>query len=165
MSSRALALAAAALAAAAVAAPVLAQSSAGGQTLTFRVLNKGSHFHYVDNPPRNNNPHRRPVFSVGDGFVLASPLADNSGTIGELRVTCTVTKKASATNSLNPGHPLCTGAFDTKNGTLFAETVDSGAKRTNGAIVGGTGAYAGARGTFTGTTAKTGETDTVNLLP
>ena len=165
MSSRALAIAAACVAAACVAAPVLAQSSGGDRTLTFRVLNKGSRSHYVDNPPRNRNRHRRPTFSVGDEFVLASPLADDSGRIGELRVTCAITKRTLATNSFNPGHPLCTGAFVTKNGALFAQTVDSGGKTTNGAIVGGTGAYAGARGTFTGTNSKTGEIDEVHLLP
>src|SRR4051794_1687053 len=65
MSRRNLAvLGAAAVAAAAVAAPVLAQSS-GGQTITFRELDKGSRFAYIDNPPRNSHKGR-PVFSVGD---------------------------------------------------------------------------------------------------
>jgi hypothetical protein len=165
MSSRALALAAAGLTAAAVATPVLAQSSNGGQTITFHELNKGSRFAYVDNPPRNK-PHRRPTFSVGDEFVIANPLADDSGKIGELRATCTITKKALASdNGLNAGHPFCTGAFVLKNGTLFAEVVDTGAKVTNGGIVGGTGAYVGARGTFTSTTTKSGSDDVVNLLP
>lgn len=165
MSSRTIALAAAALTAAAVATPVLAQSSGGGQTITFRELDKGSRFAYIDNAPRNK-PHRRPVFSVGDQFVLGNPLADDSGKIGELRATCTLTKKAPASNSgVNQGHPFCTGAFVLKAGTLFVETVDSGAKTTNGAVVGGTGAYVGARGTFTSTNTKTGATDVVNLLP
>ncbi len=165
MSSRIIALAAAALTAAAVATPVLAQSSGGGQTLTFRELDKGSRFQYIDNAPRNK-PHRRPVFSVGDQFVLGNPLADDSGKIGELRATCTLTKKAPANNNgVNQGHPFCTGAFVLKAGTVFVETVDSGAKSTNGAVVGGTGAYAGARGTFTSTNTKTGANDVVNLLP
>jgi hypothetical protein len=166
MSPRALALAAAGLTAAAVAVPVFAQSSGGGQTITFHELNKGSRFAYIDNPPRNK-PHRRPTFSVGDEFVLANPAVDDSGNkIGELRATCTITKRAPASNGgLNSGHPFCTGAFVTTNGTLFAETVDSGAKTTNGAIVGGTGAYVGARGTFTSTNTKTGADDVVNLLP
>jgi len=165
MSSRIIALVAAGLTAAAVATPVLAQSSGGAQTLTFRELDKGSRFGYIDNPPRNKK-HRRPVFSVGDQFALANPLADASGKIGELRATCTVTKKAPASNSgFNNGHPLCTGAFVLKGGTLFVETVDAGAKTTHGAVVGGTGAYAGARGTFTSTSTRTGSNDVVNLLP
>jgi hypothetical protein len=160
-----IALAAAGLTAAAVATPVLAQSSGGGQTLTFREVDKGSRFMYIDNPPRNKG-HRRPVFSVGDQFVLGNPLADASGKIGELRATCTLTKKAPASErGVNQGHPFCTGAFVLKAGTLFVETVDSGAKSTNGAVVGGTGAYVGARGTFTSTNTKTGANDVVNLLP
>jgi hypothetical protein len=165
MPSRALPLAAAGLVAAALAAPVLAQSSGGGQTLTMHQLNKGSRFDYIDNAPRNKNPRRRPVFSVGDQFALASPLADGSGRIGELRVTCVITKKTLAGNSFNPGHPLCSGAFVLKSGALFASTVDDGAKETSGAIVGGTGAYAGARGTFTSTTTKAGADVVINLLP
>ena len=93
MSPRIIALAAAGVTAAAVAAPVLAQSSGGGQTLTFSELNKGSRFDYIDNAPRNKH-NRRPVFSVGDEFVLANPLADASGKVGELRALCTITKKA-----------------------------------------------------------------------
>lgn len=160
------ALAAAALSSAAVAAPVLAQSGGTGQTITFRELNKGSRFAYIDNPPRNTNPHRRPVFSVGDQIVIADPLADASGKIGELRATCTMTKKSPAPsgNSINPAHPFCTGAFVTTKGTLFVETVDSGAKRTEGAVVGGTGAYVGAHGTFTTTRTKTGSNDVVTLV-
>jgi hypothetical protein len=160
-----IALAAAGLTAAAVATPVLAQSSGGGQTLTFRELDKGSRFQYIDNAPRNKS-RRRPVFSVGDQFVLGNPLADASGKIGELRATCTLTKKAPASNAgVNQGHPFCEGAFVLKAGTVFVETVDSGAKSTNGAVVGGTGAYVGARGTFTSTNTKTGANDVVNLLP
>jgi hypothetical protein len=45
------------------------------------------------------------------------------------------------------------------------ERVDAGAKTTNGAVVGGIGAYAGARGTFTSTNTRTGSNDVVNLLP
>jgi len=37
------------------------------------------------------------------------------------------------------------------------------AKTTRGVIIGGTGAYAGARGTFTSVTTKTGANDTVTL--
>jgi hypothetical protein len=154
---------AAAVAATAVAAPVLAQSN-GGQTIKFRELDKGSRFDYLDNPPRNSE-HKRPVFSVGDQFVLGNPLADDSGPIGDLRATCAITKKAPATDNVNPGHPFCTGAFVLKSGTLFVETTDAGGKTTTGAVVGGTGAYVGARGTFASTSTKSGANDVVNLLP
>jgi hypothetical protein len=160
------ALAAGGLTSAGVAAPVLAQSGASVRTITFRELNKGSRFAYIDNPPRNKS-HQRPVFSIGDQLALADPLANSSGKIGELRATCTITKTAPAPkgNSLNPGHPFCTGAFVTNKGTLFAQTADAGAKKTKGSIVGGTGAYVGARGTFTSTSTKTGMNDVVKLKP
>jgi hypothetical protein len=161
------ALATAGLTSVAVAAPVLAQSGGSGQTITFRELNKGSRFGYIDNPPRNTRHQRRPVFSIGDQFVFANPLSDASGNIGELRAICTLTKRASAPNgnAINPAHPFCTGAFVTTKGTLFVETVDSGDKATEGAVVGGTGAYVGARGTFTSAPTKTGANDVVTLLP
>src|SRR5207248_114184 len=166
MSSRVLAVAAAAITAAAVAVPGLAQSSGGGQTLTFHELNKGSRFGYVDNPPRNPK-HRAPVFSIGDEIVFGNPLTDDSGAkLGELRARCLVTKKAPASDAgFNQARPLCTGAFVTTKGAVFVETVNSAAKQTTGAVTGGTGAYVGARGTFTSTTTKTGSNDVVNLLP
>ena len=164
MSNRFAALAAAAAAAAVVAAPVLADTSSDGHTITFRELNKGSRFNYIDNPPRN--PHnRRPVFSVGDQFALANPLADSSGKLGELRALCTFTKKARAQDNVNPGHPFCTGAFVLKSGTLFIETTDAGGSKTTGAVVGGTGSYVGARGTFQSVSTKSGANDSVTLLP
>lgn len=163
MSRRNLAvLVAAGVAATAVATPVLAQSS-GGQTLTFRELNKGSRFAYIDNPPLNSK-HKRPVFSIGDKIVLGNPLADDSGPIGDLRATCTFTKKAPATDNVNPAHPFCSGAFVLKTGTLFVETTDAGGKTTSGAVVGGTGDYVGARGTFTSTSTRSGANDVVSLL-
>src|SRR4051794_19363163 len=163
MSHRFAALAAAAAAAAAVAAPSLAQTSADGKTITFKELNKGSRFAYIDNAPKN--PHKkRPVFSVGDQFVLANPLADDSGPVGELRATCTATKKAPANDNINGSHPLCVGAFVLKDGSLFLELTDANAKTTSGGIVGGTGQYVGARGTFTSTQTKAGADDVVNLL-
>ena len=74
-------------------------------------------------------------------------------------------RRRAAGNAINPAHPFCTGAFVTNKGTLFIDAVDLGAKVTEGAVVGGTGAYVGARGTFTSTSTKTGGNDVVNLLP
>lgn len=144
-----------------LASPVLAQTGGGAQTIAFRELNKGSRFAFVDNPPLNK-PHRRPTFSVGDELVLAYPLADAKGRASELRARCTITHNAP---SLSKGHPLCVGAFVLGDGALFVETVDTSPKVTRGVVTGGTGAYAGARGTFTSTTTKTGSNDVVTLLP
>ena len=163
MTYRTVVLAVGAAAVAAVAGPVIAQSgAAGGQTITFKELNKGSRFMYVDNAPKNSR-HRPPVFSVGDQIVFANPLTDQ-GSGAELRATCTVTKPAKANNAgLANGRPFCTGAYVLRDGTIFGDATDAGGKVTHGAVVGGTGAYEGARGTFTSTTTKTGDDDVITL--
>jgi hypothetical protein len=166
MSTRFAVLAAAVVAAAVVAVPVLADTSPDGKTITFKELNKGSRFEYVDNPPKNK-PRVRPKFSVGDEFVIGNPLQDSQGSDGDLRATCTVTKAALAPNgnNINVTHPICVGGFTLRDGTLFANVTDAGAKGTHGAITGGTGAYAGARGTLDSVNTKTGSNDTITLLP
>lgn len=164
MSNRLAVLAAAAVAAAVVAIPALADTSSDGHTITFRELNKGSRFNYIDNPPRNSR-HRRPVFSVGDQIVLGNPISDSSGHIGELRAVCTLTKKAPARGDIGAARPICTGAFVLKSGTLFLQAVDANGNNVAGAIAGGTGAYVGARGTFKSVSTKSGANDTVTLLP
>ena len=164
MSPRTTALAVAALAAALIAIPVLSASGDVVQTLTFKEVNKGSAFKYLDNPPVNPK-RKRPVFSPGDEFVFTSPIVDEKGKDGELRAKCTVTRKAKGTDAgFNNSHPLCSGALVLRDGTLFASVVDAGAKVTRGAIAGGTGAYANARGTFTSTQTKSGSDDVVTLV-
>ena len=97
--------------------------------------------------------------------MFSTPLAGAKGRIGELRAQCAMTHPAPAAGNLNLGHPLCVGAFVLRNGALFVETVDAGARVTHGVVTGGTGAYVGARGTFTSTNTKTGNNDVVTLLP
>jgi hypothetical protein len=46
---------------------------------------------------------------------------------------------------------------------LFVQTTDAGAKETEGAVVGGTGDYVGAQGTFRSRNTKTGSDDVVKL--
>jgi hypothetical protein len=166
MSTRFAALAAAAVVAAVVAVPVLADTSPDGKTITFKELNKGSRFAYIDNAPKNP-PHKAPKFSVGDQFVIGTALQDSTGADGDLRAVCTITKAAPSSNgnSINTTHPICVGGFTLRDGTLFANVTDAGAKGTHGAITGGTGAYAGARGTFDSVNTKTGANDTITLLP
>jgi hypothetical protein len=48
---------------------------------------------------------------------------------------------------------------------LFVQAVDAGGDVTSGAVVGGTGLYAGSRGTFMSATTKSGANDEVDLLP
>ena len=164
MTRRMSALAAAAITAAAVAAPSLAQSGGSATTVTFTELDKGSTFHFIDNPPHARKKHGFPTkLSPGDQMVISNPLRDTDATRnGELRATCTATH---ATRNFDNARFLCVGAFVRKEGTMFAETADIAGSTTTGAITGGTGAYAGARGTFTSTSTKSGSDDVITLLP
>jgi hypothetical protein len=141
--------------------PAAAQAPAS-QTITFKETNKGSTFAFVDNPPRAKNP-RRPTFSPGDNFIISNPLVSSSGArVGVLRATCTITQA-----SKNPAHAptICYGVFSLKAGQLDALVSTTSLEQgVSGAIIGGTGAYAGARGTFKSVTTKTGDNDTITLL-
>jgi hypothetical protein len=162
-SSRASALAlVVVVAAAAVAIPALSASGEVVQTISFKEVDKGSTFHYVDNSPVNKS-HKRPTFSAGDEFVFTSPIS--GGKTGELRAKCTAEHKAPGNDAgFNASHPLCTGAFVLNDGVLFVSVATGQTKVTHGAVEGGTGAYANARGTFTSTSTKTGSDDVVTLV-
>jgi hypothetical protein len=139
------------------AAPAVAQAPL---TITFKETNKGSTFKFVDNPPRATNPNR-PQPSAGDNFVISTRLVSASGAgRGRLRATCTLT---GSSTKVTPA--ICYGVFALKEGQLAAivSSANLNAKTTRGVIVGGTGPYAGARGTFTSVTTKTGANDTVTL--
>jgi len=164
MAPRTAALAVAAVSVAAVAGPLIAHAgAAGGQTLTFKELDKGSRFDYIDNAPKNKS-HRSPKFSVGDEIVLGNPLADAKGSDGDLRATCTMTKPAKANDTgIVNAHPICTGVFSLRDGQIFIQASDTNGHGVKGAVVGGTGAYLNARGTFQSTDTKTGADDVVTL--
>ena len=54
----------------------------------------------------------------------------------------------------------------TAQGTLTVQAMNSpGVATTTGAVTGGTGAYANARGTFTSVEGRSGSTDTITLVP
>ncbi len=165
MSPRLAALSAAAVTAAVAASPALAQSPAG-QTIKFRELNKGSHFRFIDNAPRTKFAKQEPKsLSAGDQFVFGAPLADATGRIGDVRVTCAATKDS---KTFENAHLLCTGAFVLRAGTLFIAVAATRNTVTTGAVTGGTGAYVGARGSFTSTDTKTAgakANDVVTLVP
>jgi hypothetical protein len=135
-----------------------------GRTLTFVERDKGSTFGYVDNPPRNKNRHREPVFSPGDFFAFANPTYDASNTnrLGTLHVQCVATTRAKV--SVAP--ETCAGVFALKDGTITLQAYNKGeGKVTNIAVTGGTGAYANVRGTMVSRSTKTGANDVLNLQP
>jgi hypothetical protein len=160
----AIAVAAAVVVAGVLTATGSGQAPPGGRTITLKEVNRGATFKFVDLPPRARNP-RRPTFSSGDLFVITLPLTTDTGqAAGRGNIRCTVTRPArTADNS----QVLCDAGFVTTNGTLFlsALTRFGDQPTTTGAVTGGTGTYAGARGTFVSTSTSSGSNDTFTLLP
>jgi hypothetical protein len=156
--------------AATILAVVLASSGAaqqpGERTLTFTERNNLARFKLVDNPPRNREGVSESRFrlSLGDMFVLASPLFDaaNERRVGRLASTCTVIKRG----SFDTAGFQCATSFRLREGTIEAQGL-SGFGRTavRFAVVGGTQAYEGARGTFAASASGRRSTDVIHLLP
>jgi hypothetical protein len=122
----------------------------------FRELAKGGTYQYVDNPPHG--------VSIGDFAAFSSVLADRSGKhIGRIDVQCVIT----AGRTLAKAHQTCTGVLTLPGGQVTDAVGIVGAP-TNAviAVTGGTGAYAGARGTLTVVGRKGGGADdTLELVP
>jgi len=154
-----LSLAVAASAAGLVAGSAFAQPR---RTLSFKELNEGSQFHFVDATPKSKRRHGAPVrLSPGDAFVIIDPLVSDSGRrLGRLRAVCFAVKSARATAAtLN-----CIGVFALRRGNLYLSArLKFTGPATRGKVVGGSGAYAGARGTFVSKNTSTGSDDTVTL--
>ena len=154
-------------AAAATAAVLAAGGSAqapGTRTLTFRETDRGSTFAAVDNPPRSRSRRGFPTrFSAGDTLAFSQPLIQGSGpATGTLHATCTAT--TGRAQRFERVVFECHGTTTLPNGTITLEgAVRFGDEHAIIAVTGGTGAYTGARGTFT--SAGNPSTDTFTLLP
>jgi hypothetical protein len=140
-----------------------AVSLAGGETgqgraLTFRALDKGSTFTHIRNTP--GAPRR--ANTQGDVLVFTNPLADASGArIGKVSVACTTTTGA---RNFMRSAMTCSGTYELRDGTLTVQAMLRVRDRTTvGAVTGGTGAYANARGVFESRTAANGSVDTFTL--
>ena len=98
----------------------------------------------------------------GDELVLTNPLTEGTKTIGKLRARCTATANADAAkqDAFIQAHFICEGVFSLPGGTLYgnASIVKGG---TEGVVTGGTGKYAGARGTIDSKEVKGGSTTTI----
>jgi hypothetical protein len=128
----ALALATAALAGAG-AAPAAATAQ---RPRTIHLVEKGGGLKIVDNPPRARHPYE---FSPGDMVIVSRTLETPAGVAaGSLQLVCVATSAATQ---------HCAGTESLRGGTLEVVGVSSPASRTTVAVVGGTGVYAGARGT------------------
>jgi hypothetical protein len=134
----------------------------GGQTI--QLVTKNFRFKAIDVPPRERG---REPSGRGDGFVISARVTDRGGARrGTFDAKCTLTRGG------RNGSALCEGAYTLSEGQIFlqARFRNSDEGDVNGAVVGGTRAYAGARGTFK-TVDRPGERggdpsdDTITLLP
>jgi hypothetical protein len=120
------------LAALAAAAPAPAATPA--RTVTLQARSQVEQAQTVDNQPAGP--------SAGDLLVFTERLLDPSGKeIGHDAAVCV---------TLFDARSLCTGTYDLRGGQVMVQLLQPGPQRTyDQAITGGTGRYAGARGTVT----------------
>jgi hypothetical protein len=151
-----------AAAAAISASPAAAQAPT---TLSFKELERGSTFTFVDSAPRSQRRNGMPTrTSPGDLFLFSNPLRDAAGNpFGRLSVTCFVTTSGRTSRTKAD----CLGVYAFPTGSVFAAAQISFASQapTTGTVFGGTGAYANARGTFTSTETRTDTDTTMTLVP
>jgi hypothetical protein len=156
--------------AATILAVVLASSGSaqqpGERTLTLTERNNLGTFKLVDNPPRNPRGVSESRFrlSLGDMFVFATTLFDaaNELRVGRVAATCTVIKRG----SFDTAGFQCAGSIRVREGTIEVQGLAGfGRTAVRLAVIGGTQAYEGARGTFAGTESGRTSTDVIHLLP
>jgi Dirigent-like protein len=126
--------------------------AAGPTTISVRESHKGAIFKTVDVAPKGKN---ETDVSPGDELVFSIPLVAGGKKIGRENGVCVITRAAA---KKSPEY-LCTSTYAfAHQGTLATSMNFKPSKKTNqGAIVGGTGVYAGARGTFTITNETEGD--------
>ncbi len=130
----------------------------GVRTLTLKELDKGSTFTHI----RNTKTKSSQANSQGDVLAFTYPLADESGDkVGKLSLSCTTT--TGARNFLK-STVTCVGVAALRDGSLMVQAnVIPSKSKTVGAVTGGTGAYANARGVVVSQTTKSGTVDTITL--
>jgi hypothetical protein len=116
----------------------------GSQTLTFKET-EGNEGAFIDEKPLSKNG--KP--SIGDSFAFSNNLSDSANKrVGKLQAVCTIVDVRGRTAS-----QVCQGVAKLSGGDLYLEAAftegPNGPPQIKGAITGGTGAYANARGTFT----------------
>jgi hypothetical protein len=130
------------------------------RTITVKELDKGSTFKHVANTKSTSQR----ALAMGDLIVFTNPLADAAGQrVGKLFATCTTTV---GNKSFLKATLTCTGVMTLRDGTLSVVVNTSpGTSTTTGAVVGGTGAYAGARGVLVSKSLSNDDSDdTITLI-
>lgn len=148
---------------AALAAVAAVRADSGGRTI--RLVERGGTFTYVDNAPRGTQQSRR--ISAGDFSSGTVKLYDQAGApAGSLHLVCIATVSGLEERTSFQ----CEGTAALADGTLAISGLIE--RRPDNdqdhiAVVGGTGAYAGARGTVESTSRPSGNAadDVVHLLP
>jgi hypothetical protein len=158
---RAAALLAATAAAATTVVVLLSSASAQApatRILSFQELDEGSTFIHV----RNTRTASRQSNSPGDLIVFTNPVTDASGTrIGKLHAECATTVGA---RDFRKSTITCAAVLHLRDGDLMGQFIASLADTaTTGAITGGTGVYANARGVIVSKHTQAGSNDTITL--
>ena len=121
------------------------------QTLSFTEKQNDDSSSFADNAPKSSPSNGdEPTLSNGDQLTFTADMIDGSGKdVGDLDATCTVT--ATTTGSFDSSSAECLATATIPGGTLTLTVGGKafGAGTTRGAVVGGTGDYAGATGSFT----------------
>ena len=140
-------------------ASLVALTSAGAQRpeeRTITLIARDVSFHIVDNPPRQG---RKAPPLAGDAAVFQQHLFTRAN-----RRAGTFGAQCVATSGGARGRFLCTGVYALAGGTLMVQALVLSEENVETAIVGGTGAYAGARGHVTSRPTRDGHIDTLHLL-
>jgi hypothetical protein len=131
----------------------------GPRTLTLRETERGGTFAHI----RNTKGASQRSNLVGDAIVFANPVVDAAGKrIGKTSVSCVTT---TGSRNFMKSAMTCHGVTELPDGSLMLQAIVlPNARTTNGAVTGGTGAYANARGVFTNRDGRSGSRTTITLV-
>lgn len=118
------------------------------KTLTFTEKDTDN-FGFADNPPAAKVGDQGPdKLTPGDALSFSSDILKDGKSVGQLDATCIDTRPG----RFDQASVTCHGTFTLPEGQLFVAVGGPkafGSNDTKGAVVGGTGSYAGATGSFT----------------
>lgn len=143
------------------------RAQTAARTITLFGDENGGTYSFVDNPPRSpaaspQSPKAR--FSMGDQSYFTQIIRDAKGgkRIGKVFGAETVMSGRRFPHVTNIVHAV----FAVTDGQIIAEqALDESRKAVPAAVIGGTGAYVGARGTLVVKPATGGNRYTITLLP
>jgi hypothetical protein len=140
----------------------------GARTVTFFEDGRSGTFAFIDNRPRSpvaNPDSPRARFSLGDQAAFSERLLDRQGgrAVGRVFATETVVAGSRFPRVINLIHAV----FRLRDGQIVIDAAvdERHPADVRAAVTGGTGAYEGARGTFTTRPGRTGNADRIVLLP